>query len=1640
MFVNEELQEHLETSSRIKSRSAIVAEWNMNMSKNIFYAGNYRYRPNDPDFPEYNFIAQSFSTLDETNRFYTDATDADILIDGGLEDNEIPTAFASDQEKERMLYSLEDCFGRFRPRSGINKLRWFENRYTHFSNIDMVSRPRYYMSDKLDNFKYWTSYRKENGVERGIANNNLNGQNFIQDAAPFVVYKDPVPANRVVVKMQTHVGNIDLGPFVKDDNLVSDPFFGEENQATPVSWKIQKMDISRNWVDIASFDENSERSDGSSVIGPDGYVELVYGLIIPPAYKPGFELVKEYSSASLLPSPISLPNNTAYLIRENTDDAGIVYVVRNNSQKTQGVFVTFNAEYGWTLIEELGSDTGFVTELTNPPAFRDLSNGLTRYREFEYIYGLRVVVETMNVFDSTFDLIELSPRLSSNISNMVRTFNITKTASDLGNAGLPVGQLLASVGSLDIFDTEQAFFPENTNSIIKDYTDQNIQIKIYEVIEEVNNNSYFVPIKTMYSEGFPTIQSDQKNISLQLRDLFFYMESIMAPQILIQNASLSYAVSLLLDSVGFSNYTFQRLRNEDEEIIPHFYVPPDISVAEVLNNIAVSTQSAMFFDEFNNLVVMSRDYYLPTNNERPSDITLRGSVDFQQTDVLKNEKTKSKLANIVDISFRNNQVFNDGVIKYQTRAIQRSYSSIRQASLLDKDKTWIYKPALLWEVSGTEATKSVNEEGSNQSSYVLSAIPLNSNLSTRVPSVINHRLANNTIDFGDGVYWIARYEGYFYANGEMIKYDAVQYNIPGISAIEREDPNVIDDNVWISSVEEYQKYFAKIPFNGKMYPTGLVRIYAEPNYEIVGGQTRMVNGPVAKHGRAQFGTNVVEHQAGVSSYWTDRDNIRGCSMESKYIFDESIRRLVYTRSSLISNDENAVIEVADATTARVGDYVEKFFNPSFSFLEEDQETNINLIPENTRIISVDVDDNTITLDKTISAVSDEDFVEIVELNNCTLISNGSNAVIEVQDTADLEVGLYIKNSFSDPNDNIVPENTQIVSIDSGNNRVTISNSLESPNTEFSENINLSAGRIIFNSLILIEKAPDSVVGKAGIENSVVQNTSVTGLIKNIFSDTYTEEVSKDPYYPGSLQASALVMKGNTVNTSEDPKNFLSYVYKPLDGRFKHFGTRARIIGRIENSETRGQTPDGSSVYYIPEQTETGQSSSISGGSGGLAVMVNPETNAGYYFEIAALTENNLSAYTVDGEIYNVYFYRVDRNANATNDVEKAIPKRLFGGIAEINVDDGSFVGQSRMTNEDTTTVYDLAVEYEDVDNIRRFYLYLNNQIVGIVDDENPLPIYNNMSLFVRGNAKIMFENVYALSENYSQNTTFDLPREEGLANQLRESIFGVEDLTANNAFRKYVVSGFIQSSYLRGISSSEPPKYNIYYEEFGTIMREASYFDIRYNKAYPALAAQISPTVNRIKGYTVSGFLAGAYGAEFLIFNHTDTALSLDSSSGNYLRIQGVTFTQQANHELTVDQYFQKKSNFADPKFISNSFVESPVDAKKEYQDIKLTRISEGKKDFSVEAPYIQTQAHAERLMDWLTDKIMKPRKSVGVRIFPMPTLQLGDIVQIDYLNKNNFYEVSNPEDKFVIYSISYSKDSSGPSMELFLSEVSDGI
>lgn len=1596
MFRSEALDNHLKTSDTIQTEAAIYAEWNMNQPGNIARLGNYRYRPTY-SASQYFLIPMTYDSADIGN-YYTGATDSDVAIDSGFDDQDEPTLFIAAKDKMKLLYSLEDCIKPHRPRSGINKPLYLGNygapyasaQYiTNPSPIDkvtgvqtqdqpyIVNRPRYYMSHKDDLFKYWTSFRTEYGlptprpgepeaeverqVEHGISF-LVNNRFYIEDTAPFAVYNEQVPTNKVVVKMQTNVGDVDLGNVRYGNESIPDPLYGDTNKTTPVIWRIEKLNADSSWETIISFDEASVRSDGSPIIGADGYLEVSYGLQIPEEFQSIFVFADTITDVSLLPQ--FAPEGYTYLVKENDYDRGTMYIYVNSGWES------FVPDYSWAISNEtVNYNSKFVTKISDPDYFMDI-NGVPQFREFEWINGLRIVVETMNKNNCTFDLIELSPRLLVDLSQNISSFSITKTMSDLGNGSIPVGGLFASVGELEIFDDDFSFnennafdFENYSGSILAKYLDMPIKFIFYDITRNVGGIDYFIPVKMMYSESFPQVTGAGANVSIQLRDFFFYLESMPAPELLLTDISLSWAITILLDYAGFTNYTFRRIQGYPEPVIPYFFVEPEQNVATVLEKLAVASQSAMFFDEYNNFIVMSKEYLLPVSEEeRGTDSRLYGQVEGEN------------LPNIINLAANDKVVYNDGQINYTTRYIQRTIGSTKAAQQLDQYKQYIYRPVLLWEVQGRESTKTINQLGAQNSGYTLGAVPLNTDLSDQVPYVLDNTIYNNIIDAGENVYWIPSYQGYFYANGEIIRFDAVQYTVSGQAG-----------PVWITNNQEYQNYFSGLPFNGKMYPTGNIRIYTKPEYEIVDGIVNLKNGIVKEHGRGQFGTEIVSHSAGLinDNYWTNNETVRGCIMDSsKYLFTTNSyidypANLSNGVAGKIQNDPYIDADSFSRSSTRNG-VVKNYLAEKYATEEE-----INYYKT--------------TGPGTVQASA--------------LIFNGPKF------TEQLPASSFISYIYKD----FIDQNGQAIPYKHFGTRMRVVGKIESGTDKSQtpvggypifEGSSDNTENLYASTPTLVPTSPDTQIkvygGSGGIALSLNKDTNVGYYyeIVALTADNIEDYISDNN--AGTKVATILETPVPTCTNNEVT------VYTKDQVPFE-VGEQVLISGLVDaNDPMNTRTPlngeytitailsDKKSFKYVVNSSPALNTTSSTGGVASQAVP--QRTN-----------------------ISNIYFYKIVSDGNGN-----AIPVRLWRGLAQVNVDSGEFVGQNRLAGESSTTVYDLAAEYINVGSARRFFLYFNGKQIATVDDTNPLPEYNNMALFIRGSSRCMFENVYALANNYSQNSTFTV--ETGVA-----QIFGDSSINASEALRKYAISGLIQKTYLSGISSSEGPAYKMYFEEFGTILREMAYFNIKYDRAYPALYAKLMKTLNRYQGYSVSGFYAGSYGADFLIFNCTDFNLNLDDTSGNYLRIQGISFTQDTTYTLTVDDYFKKKSILSDTELGTSSTINNPFRVLEEYNKIKNSRVKYGVNEFTpIESPYIQSTDVAEDVFGWIIDKVSIPKKVVGINSFATNNLQLGDIVTIDYKDaQGQGINIIAPESKrFVIYNMEYAKSLGELSTTIYLVEV----
>ncbi len=1505
MFLDTDLIDYIETNNSVSVDSLVIAEWNQNDLLNLDNYGNYRFRPDDANVV-YRTLYPEYDSQDNAE-VYTNALDSNYISEYKTEDPNEPLTFNSGETSRELYYSLKDCIKPFRPRSGINKILYFgESNINNTKFIDSIRsgrRPRYYFCSRFDNFKYWNSYRKEAGQDFGISSQAAtfftaeDPSYKINDCAPFITYKNQVATNRIVVKMQTNLADplgfgisgefLVPGTIRVGNKLVPDPLQDITKSSVPKRWKIQYLNSNNNWIDAIGFNESSTRRDGSRIVPWDGHVELYYGVKIPEQFKTNFHFYHYIDTIEQLPDSsnynvgIGIKDGDAYILGSSITEPGTLYVWSEEDEE----FKTFNVEYGFSLLED--DDTkrvGLIKKILNPEYFNAGNNDI--YRDFIFIKGIRVVVETMYAPNKPFELIEISPRLKVDITDYVLDYEINKNimATDFG---LPVGGLVASTGQVNLSNHDGAFTELNvfntttrSGSIIADILKPQIKFDFYESILNVNGYDKFIPLKTFYSENAAVATSGMEDVSLNLRDAFFILESNNATSIFLQNSTLTKAVALLLDNIGFSNYVFKNINTANDPVIPFFFVEPDASVAEVLQRLAQATQTAMFFDEYNNFVIMPKEYLMP-------DISIRddNSAISDRTITLYGQKTNSIVPNIETISGFETKILNDGKINYTTRYIQREISKLEQASLSLSERTYGYKSAVLWELGDQQEARTINQPAANVG-YALGAVPLGTSLGSAIPTVANNQIINNTIDVGESAFWLPRFQGYLFANGEIIRYDAQQYQVDSPSA------SATNGLVWISNNNEYQKYFSKLVFNGKMVLTGLLRIYTEPYYENASGSNfenleenvRYKNGEVRSHGRGQFGTTVTTHNAGLSSYWENLNNRKSFRMDSKNIFSTvPIEFLTY-----------------DPISASVA------ANP---------------------------------------------------LGNDT-VSKGQSSITS-------KIANFMKKS-------------------------TRSEGFSSYNQQ----------------------------DVAGIQSSAL-----------VFSGPYPVPELSDPKYN-------LIELSATSNT-----DLVNYVYKDLDADYRHVGTRMRIIGKIIDEKNQAAL-NSVDLFKINKNVENSNVETLSGGAGGIGYMIDTDTNSGYYLEIASMSEDVLKYYgsnsgggilPTDQVLENIIFYKVERTPYATQVSGKtniAVPKKLWGSLARILVDEGKFTGQDRLTSQDIA-VYDLSLDADIKRNASGIYridfnIYLNNKLIGTVSDNSPLQMPAgsgnklNVCLFTRGSTKCMFENIFALKNIREE----DVPLTERVKNTI-----------SAESLKKYSLPSVIQNTFLSSISTETRPTVDFYFEEFGTILRECAYFNIKYDQAYPALIAKMVPPFTIEKSYQISGFLPGSYGAEFLIFNTTDKAIDLSEKSTNRIMIQGITFTQNISNVLTVDDYFKELSNFSDPTTTNNNLIVSPERSEKIYDSLKNSRSIYGNKSFSLDSVYIQNEDSAKDIMKWILDKTIRPRKVFEIDTFATAHIQLGDIVKINF-DLPEGVKMVDENKRFVVISAQYGRSSSNIKSQLRVMEV----
>jgi len=401
-------------------------------------------------------------------------------------------------------------------------------------------------------------------------------------------------------------------------------------------------------------------------------------------------------------------------------------------------------------------------------------------------------------------LIEVSARWVKDISEDVISFNINKESSASSEDILPVGKLTANSLNLNLAKYNQSspqYVSYNRSTAFNSsltYLYKNVILnpyfKIYHAngaitegsnkYDKISQGSFYVDSWDIDSYGGSTITA--------LDNTKYLMETI-APDILCEYYPATAIIRRLLDSVGFTNYTFNLTGETDSSIpfINYFWTDGSKTVWEHIQDLCRDIQMNAVMDENNILQFYSRDYL------------------YSKTEKMWNfyyEKEGSSLPNIINFS-------------------QKDIASANQVKVIwstPVSSTYLGASGPLWQ---------------SPTSYLIAGGLKESITSTSNKITLDLETLDKYSKFQSGF----NFNGYFLIDSEILEFDAIGYQyIPKES-----NPSTIYDalleynvpndgrfiNVWIQSSADVNKYrnFSKVgaaTINSEIYfkPNGVYRI------------------------------------------------------------------------------------------------------------------------------------------------------------------------------------------------------------------------------------------------------------------------------------------------------------------------------------------------------------------------------------------------------------------------------------------------------------------------------------------------------------------------------------------------------------------------------------------------------------------------------------------------------------------------------------------------------------------------------------------------------------------------------------------------------------------------------------------------
>lgn len=368
---------------------------------------------------------------------------------------------------------------------------------------------------------------------------------------------------------------------------------------------------------------------------------------------------------------------------------------------------------------------------SNPPSLSEETGDITDYIEINGIYFECSSISytfpssplSKDPAINLLELIELSPRLEVDMSKYVIDLTVTKEISEDSSNPLPLGLISSNMASInfsnipillgrsDVFDDGKQNDVTPMSNFAKNSPFKNILVKGAKIIakflivdEEVNEK---IPAFHMYVDRWvDTIGSPDYKISAECSDVIQRLHTTKVRPLYFKNATINEIIFGILDSVGFSEYSFSQLNslnilqglnynpnsavyNKSQKTVPYFWTNKNDSVSETLNELFKCYQISMYVDEYG----IVRFSSLNNINQNLRELIENKENLFKLQDYTDNENK----SNILSMNFEVTEPIKEITLKYrQPRPTLSDPDFLNKEE--DKNKIFIKKSReVVWE-------------------------------------------------------------------------------------------------------------------------------------------------------------------------------------------------------------------------------------------------------------------------------------------------------------------------------------------------------------------------------------------------------------------------------------------------------------------------------------------------------------------------------------------------------------------------------------------------------------------------------------------------------------------------------------------------------------------------------------------------------------------------------------------------------------------------------------------------------------------------------------------------------------------------------------------------------------------------------